>query len=51
MLRTIAALAPGRPGGEEGSLIRVALLPMIVSLLVAGPLGLLPVQGLLPEPF
>jgi L-lactate permease len=37
--------------GEEGSLIRVTLLPMIVYLLVAGLLGLLLARGLLPEPF
>ncbi len=37
--------------GQEGTLIRITLLPMIVYLLVAGLVGLLFAQGLLPEPF
>jgi len=37
--------------GEEGRLIRITLLPMIVYLLVAGLVGMLFAQGIMPEPF
>jgi lactate permease len=47
----VAASATVGLVGEEGSLIRITMLPMIVYLLLAGLLGLLLAQGLLPEPF
>ena len=37
--------------GEEGTLIRITLLPAIVYLLVAGLVGMLFAQGIMPEPF
>jgi len=37
--------------GEEGTLIRITLVPMIVYLFLAGVLGALLAQGLIPEPF
>jgi len=47
----VAASATVGLTGEEGTLIRITILPMIVYLVVAGLLGTLFVHGLLPEPF
>jgi len=46
----VAASATVGLVGEEGSLIRITLLPMVIYLLVAGLLGVLLSQGVLPEP-
>ena len=45
----VAASATVGLVGEEGTLIRTTILPMVVYLLVAGLLGMLLAQGLLPE--
>lgn len=45
----VAASATVGLAGQEGTLIRMTLRPMIVYLLLAGILGLLLVQGFLPE--
>jgi lactate permease len=47
----VAASATVGLVGEEGSLIRITLVPMVVYLLVAGLIGVLLAQGSLPEPF
>ena len=47
----VAASATVGLVGKEGTLIRITLIPMIVYLLVAGLLGMLFAQGLIPEPF
>jgi len=47
----VAASATVGLVGEEGTLIRITLLPMMVYLVLAGILGVLFAQGLLPEPF
>ncbi|MGD8328757.1 MAG: L-lactate permease, partial [Acidobacteriota bacterium] len=47
----VAASATVGLTGEEGTLIRITILPMIVYLVVAGALGALFAHGLLPEPF
>ena len=47
----VAASATVGLVGKEGALIRITLIPMIVYLLVAGLLGMLFTQGLIPEPF
>ena len=47
----VAASATVGLVGEEGTLIRITLLPMIVYLIIAGVLGLVLAQGLIPEPF
>ena len=44
----VAASATVGLVGEEGSLIRLTLLPMIVYLTIAGLLGLLLASGLIP---
>ena len=47
----VAASATVGLVGKEGALIRITLIPMIVYLLIAGLLGMLFTQGLIPEPF
>jgi lactate permease len=47
----VAASATVGLVGEEGRLIRITLLPMMVYLLIAGLLGMLFAQGIIPEPF
>ena len=47
----VAASATVGLSGEEGTLIRITLVPMIVYLLLAGLLGVLFAQGILPEPW
>lgn len=47
----VAASATVGLVGEEGRLIRITLLPMMVYLLIAGLVGTLFAQGILPEPF
>lgn len=47
----VAASATVGLVGKEGTLIRITLLPMIVYLLVAGLVGMLFAQGIIPEPF
>ncbi len=47
----VAASATVGLVGEEGTLIRMTLLPAIVYLLVAGLVGMLFAQGIIPEPF
>jgi len=47
----VAASATVGLSGQEGRLIRITIVPMVVYLLLAGLLGLLLAQGLLPEPF
>jgi lactate permease len=47
----VAATATVGLSGEEGTLIRITVIPMAVYLLLAGILGTLFAQGLLPEPF
>ena len=46
----VAASATVGLTGQEGALIRITLLPMIIYLVVAGVLGLLLAQGLIPVP-
>jgi lactate permease len=47
----VAASATVGLVGKEGTLIRITLIPMIIYLLVAGLVGMLFAQGLIPEPF
>jgi len=47
----VAASATVGLVGEEGSLIRITLLPMMIYLLIAGLVGALFAQGMIPEPF
>ena len=47
----VAASATVGLVGEEGRLIRMTLVPMIIYLLLAGLLGMLFAQGIIPEPF
>ena len=46
----VAASATVGLTGQEGALIRITLLPMLIYLIVAGVLGLLFAQGLIPVP-